>query len=303
MKRLVFDAPHGRDCGTGLWKPSLLALPAAASLLVGAAIADDRPAGETTRPSEPAPRAAVAARATAAPLAIAPVEESPLTLRDAISLAERSRAAMQNVRDYTAAFTKNELIKGRMRKQAMEMKLRLQPFSVYLKYQSKREAGRQAIYVEGMHDGRLLVKEVGWKSRGGAMRLSLQNPFVTAENRYPVTHVGLANSTETVLTTWEREAKLEGVQAVVTLSADARWDEIACHELVVTHKNPRPEVDFHRTRICFDRQTLLPIHSERYGWPAEPGEEPPLIEEYSYSNVRTNVGLTDADFDPPQYGF
>ena len=75
------------------------------------------------------------------------------------------------------------------------------------------------------------------------------------------------------------------------------------HRLVVTHQNPHAEIDFYQTRICFDRQTLLPIHSERYAWPAEAGEAPPLIEEYSYTNVRTNVGLTDADFDPPQYGF
>jgi hypothetical protein len=154
-----------------------------------------------------------------------------------------------------------------------------------------------------MHDGRLLVKEVGFKTRGGALRLSLQNPFVRAENRYPVTHLGLVNSIDTVLTAWEREAKLEGTQVLVTFSDDARWGETVCHELLVTHQNPHAEIDFHRTRICFDRETLLPIHSERYGWPAEAGEEPPLIEEYSYANVRTNVGLTDADFDPPQYGF
>jgi hypothetical protein len=278
-------------------------LPAAAGLLAGAALADERTSGDLPREAEVVPRAAVAVRVTSNPLVSHPAEQAPLTLRDAINLAERSREALQSVRDYTAEFAKNEQINGRLRKQVMEMKLRAQPFSVYLKYQSKRESGRQAIYVDGMNDSRLLVKEVGFKARGGAMRLSLQNPFVRAENRYPVTHLGLANSVGTVLTAWEREAKLEGVQPVVTYSADARWGETACHELFVTHHNPHAEIDFYQTRICFDRQTLLPIHSERYGWPAVAGEAPPLIEEYSYTNVRTNVGLTDADFDPPHYGF
>ena len=36
-----------------------------------------------------------------------------------------------------------------------------------------------------------------------------------------------------------------------------------------------------------------------------PAEEPPLVEEYTYANLKFNLGFTDADFDVnnPQYGF
>ena len=156
MKCFVFSAPHGRGRGTSLRKPWLLVLPAAAGLLAGAAVADERTSGDSPREAEVIPRAAVAVRVTSTPLVSRPAEQAPLTLHDAINLAERSRVALQSVRDYTAEFTKTEQINGRLRKQVMEMKLRAQPFSVYLKYQSKREAGRQAIYVDGMYDSRLL---------------------------------------------------------------------------------------------------------------------------------------------------
>ena len=45
--------------------------------------------------------------------------------------------------------------------------------------------------------------------------------------------------------------------------------------------------------------------AERYGWPRRQGEKAPLVEEYTYSNIKTNVGLTNADFDTSNrnYGF
>jgi hypothetical protein len=35
---------------------------------------------------------------------------------------------------------------------------------------------------------------------------------------------------------------------------------------------------------------------EQWGFPVG-GSEPPLIEEYTYTDIKTNVGLTDSDFD------
>ncbi len=37
----------------------------------------------------------------------------------------------------------------------------------------------------------------------------------------------------------------------------------------------------------------------------QPGGQPQLLEEYTYLNVKLNVGLTDADFDDknPEYNF
>ncbi len=254
------------------------------------------PASETQQAQGATPTAG-------APLLSLPVERKSLTLRDALALAEQSSAALRDVRDYTAVFTKTERINGRLRKQVMEMKLRETPFSVYLRYRSKKEAGRQAIFVAGRDDDRLVVKDVGIRAALGTLQLGLQNPLVTCENRYPVTELGISKVVETALTAWKREEKLPGTRPAVTISADSRFGDADCCELTVTYEHRSPEIEFQKARLYFDRQMKLPIHVERYGWPEEAGAEPPLIEEYSYSNVKTNVGLTDADFDPSRYGF
>jgi hypothetical protein len=303
MATSFMGRPHRWGYRIDLRKRLFLLLLGAAGLLIGVAIAENgRFSGDSgsprTAPGATAPVGNAGALASSGSEA-----RAPLALRDALELTRQSRAAMQEVRDYTAVFTKRERIKGRLRKQVMEMKLRAEPFSVYLLYQSKKEAGRQAIYVEGMCDNSLLVKETGLKALAGVLRLGLQNPLVTAENRYPVTHLGIANVIDIVIATWEREAKLEEVRPIVEIFPNVRLGEVACQELLVTHPQFHTEIEFHLTRVYFEKETMLPIHAERYGWPQQAGEEPPLVEEYIYRDVKTNVGLTDADFDPAQYGF
>ena len=54
-----------------------------------------------------------------------------------------------------------------------------------------------------------------------------------------------------------------------------------------------------------DEELNIPVRYEAYDWPAQPGDEMQLLEEYSYLDVKLNVGLTDADFDDknPAYSF
>ena len=74
----------------------------------------------------------------------------------------------------------------------------------------------------------------------------------------------------------------------------------------VIHSEQKPHLDFHVARIFVDNEYGLPVRYEAYDWPRVPGAEPSeneLIEEYTYVNLKFNVGLTDADFDPknPNY--
>ena len=49
----------------------------------------------------------------------------------------------------------------------------------------------------------------------------------------------------------------------------------------------------------------LPLHYESYNWPSRPGEQPQLVEDYTYQGLRPNIGLSDIDFDVknPNYRF
>lgn len=225
-----------------------------------------------------------------------------LTLDDVISFAEKSRASVQEVKDYTAVFTKTEMVKGRVIKQVMDMKFRTKPFSVYLKYRSGDESGRQAIFVEGRNDNRLAVKEVGLKGVV-PLQLRLDSPMVMDENRYPVTHVGIANLLKTAISTWEHENRIDGIEPDVKFFPNAKLGDVACQVVQVTEQKPHKELRYHIGRVYFDKETRLPVRAECYGWPRRAGDKPPLVEDYIYTNLKLNVGLTDADFDPARYGF
>jgi hypothetical protein len=78
-----------------------------------------------------------------------------------------------------------------------------------------------------------------------------------------------------------------------------------CAVVQITHLNQHPGIITHLSRVYFDKDTKFPVRAENYGWPERPGGEPPLLDRYSYSEIRTNVGLSDADFDRsnPEYRF
>ena len=50
-------------------------------------------------------------------------------------------------------------------------------------------------------------------------------------------------------------------------------------------------------QVYIDKENNLPIRFEAYDWP-KGGKAPDLMEEYTYSDLRVNVGLTPRDFDP-----
>jgi hypothetical protein len=65
----------------------------------------------------------------------------------------------------------------------------------------------------------------------------------------------------------------------------------------VTHPVRRPYFRYHIARIFIDDELQLPIRFASYDWPDEARGAPRLMEEYTYLNLKLNVGLTDWDFD------
>ena len=78
-----------------------------------------------------------------------------------------------------------------------------------------------------------------------------------------------------------------------------------CTLIEVRHPQPRPYFDFHIAHIFIDDELDIPIRYAAYSWPATAGGEPILEEEYTYLDVKVNVGLTELDFDAdnPAYEF
>jgi hypothetical protein len=224
-------------------------------------------------------------------------------LRPAIQIAQASLHALQNVRDYECRFLKRERINGELQTQVMFLRLREEPFSVYLRF-GEPHPGREVLYVAGRNNGQMLAHEgSGVKAIFGTVSLPLDAPEVRAENRHPLTEIGLRKLLELLIEQWEAETQFGEID--VQYYPDARLGEIACRVVEASHPYPRRQFRSHMTRLYLDARTNLPVRVENYGWPERSGAEPVLIEEYTYLELRPNVPLDDRHFDRhcPEYNF
>jgi hypothetical protein len=223
-------------------------------------------------------------------------------LAPALKHAYAAREALTGVQDYEAVFSKRELMGRRLHSTSMKLKLREEPFSVYLQYVTPH-AGREVIYVAGRNNGLLLAHETGLKAIAGTVSLSPDSKDAMDGNRYPVTMIGMRNLLEQVITQWEAEAQFG--ECEVKYYPDAKLGQAPCKVIESTHPQPRKQFKFQKTMLFIDNQTGYPVRVEQHGFPDSPRERSTLVEEYTYSSIRVNLGLTDRDFDHtnPNYAF
>ena len=209
---------------------------------------------------------------------------------------ERPRVVAE-IKDYTAIMTKQENINGELQEaQVMEIKFRQEPFSVYLKFRyPKKINGQEAIYVHGQNDSRLIAHGVGVERTFGTQKLDPEGFIAMRGNKYPITDLGILNLIDKLLEVGRRDSKFG--ECDVEYFEDVKVDDRVCTLIQVTHPVPRKSFQFHIARIYVDKELNLPIRYESYDWPKKEGDDPILIEAYTYQKLKINVGLTDKDFD------
>jgi hypothetical protein len=222
----------------------------------------------------------------------------------ALEAARSSREAIRKIPGYTCTFSKQEqLKKGAAIRHTMSLKFRREPFSVYLKYVDP-SAGREVIYVEGRNSGKLQVHEAsGLASLIGTISVSPTGNEAMKENKYPLTMIGMEKMLERFIDDWEISQKHADTK--VQHYPQAKLGDVECLMYEVAHPEKREPFKFYMSRVYFDKKTLLPIRAEQYAFPAKPGAQPMLVEEYTYSDVKTDASLSEADFDVKneRYGF
>jgi hypothetical protein len=80
---------------------------------------------------------------------------------------------------------------------------------------------------------------------------------------------------------------------------------VACRRIRVVHPIEREHFIFHIVEVDIDLQRNIPVRLASWMWPETDGGEPPLTEEYIYTDIKLNVALTNDDFNPDseQYNY
>lgn len=235
------------------------------------------------------------AAADTAPSPERPAEVDPIAQAKALIRACAER--YNGLSDYTCTFMKRERIGGRLSGyHVMSMKARTRPHSVYFRFRQPHE-GREAIYVHGRHGGDAVVHDVGiGKLVAGTVRLDPRGSRAMEGNRHPITEAGIGYMIASLIEGWDRE--MNHRDSVVEVRPGVLVNKRPCTMIISNHPRHDREYTFHEVRVYIDQELGLPIRFEAYDWPRRPGEAGALLEEYTYLNLKTDVGLSNADFDP-----
>ncbi len=236
----------------------------------------------------------------------APAEKPP-AVQKFEALVDSALAKLEEIPDYSYTLRKQERVDDvLLDPQQLVCKIRHEPFSIYLRFTApKNIQGKEALYVEGQNDGKLIGRGVGVQKLFGTQKLDPRSAIAMMGNRNPITDSGMKNILLKLKTMLARPEAVKAYEFVSLESEDNMVDKRPC--LVVEVRNPKPtrEQLYARTRISFDREWGVPVRLQRWYWSQPVGGKELLVEDYTYENVKLNCGFTDKDFDPenPEYGF
>ncbi|RCS54597.1 DUF1571 domain-containing protein [Bremerella cremea] len=221
----------------------------------------------------------------------------------------------KNVRDYECTLVKREQISGKLTDQEfIYTKVRheqndqsgnqLNPFGVYMYFLKPSSVkGREVLYVKGHNNGNLMAHEGGALLKHVTVSLDPNGALAMRGNRYPITEVGIKNLIVRLIEVAKED--MQYGECEVKFFNGAKINGRVCTAIEVLHPVPRKNFRFHKAHIFIDDELQIPIRYASWDWPSKQGGEPPMLEEYTYMNMKLNNGFTDSDFDPAnaKYGF
>jgi len=232
-------------------------------------------------------------------------------LAPVLTFASECQAHVQDeVYDFSCHLTKCERIDGQLQQpREIDMRIREEhcgpdgkvcPPCAYLDFHSPAEvAGRRLVYSEGKHGSKMLARKGGNRFNFIVVHVDPHGWKAQAESLVPITQVSFKRSLASLTKAIEAqmEADPSGANTEVQWSEDAELDGRPCVAIRVMHPRPDESLGFHWAQVHVDKEHHVPLRIEVRDWPQEPGGKPPLIAEYTYSDLQVNVGLGDQWFD------
>lgn len=237
-------------------------------------------------------------------------EANPLRIIEQnIEMLQTGLERIEDVPQYQARLYRQERVGSELSDpQLIDFRVRHEPFSVYMKWLTGDE-GQEVLYVDGKHDGKMLVKLGGWKARfTPVLEIDPNGATALSNSRHPVTDAGLLALCHRLVE--DRQADLKrgsGVQAVLLEDQECNGRDCDC--FVFTWEKPGLCQDYRKSIQYFDRELRLPICVRNFAWPENAErleateteaqqklDEQTLVEVYSYLDLNLDFRIADTEF-------
>jgi hypothetical protein len=202
-----------------------------------------------------------------------------------------AKARVDCLSDYTVTLTSQERVGGKLLPETTMFVKFKRPFSLYIKNLTGKHINREIIYVKGRNNNKMIVSPGGIFG-GLTARVSPESALTKRESRHAVTEAGLPNTMGRMVSILEKECKTTAGRPTVTYLGEGYNSSKKVIRVRIENSSYAP-----KTELALDTQTLFPVSITSYN------ADGSLLEAYTYHDIKTNVGLTDADFDPKNPGY
>ena len=208
---------------------------------------------------------------------------------DVLAQLYQAKEFYKGVDDYSCIFIKQERLDEKLKEPETILFKFQKPFRIYMKWIEEPNKGRELLFVPGKYDDKIKVHI------GGILNLILpsitiepDNPLVLSHTRHPITNAGMGNLIDSLIDQFEL-AKKQGDLHVIGYGTE-EIDGVECvkFERVL----PKDKGYYcHRLLLYLYPDNHIPARVMIYDWNDK------LIENYTLTRMKWNVGLTDKDFD------
>ncbi len=244
--------------------------------------------------------------------ATATVGEHPLHW--VLQFARQEQAYLKGtVRDFTCRLVKRERIGGFLQDyQYIDMCAReeirqgdqvVQPMSIFLHFLGpKNVAGRKVLYIDGQNDGRMMVRNGGKHFDYVIVNIDPNGDTAREESLVPITESGFNRVLSQMINVLERHVKADpsGENTKVERIPGAKINKRPVSIIRIVHAQHEDGLEFHVANVFLDDELRVPVRVDFSLWPSRPNQEPPLLAEYTYTDLQINVNLPDNTFSRAQ---
>jgi len=203
-------------------------------------------------------------------------------------LIENSIKRFQQVTDYTCILEKKVNKKGRIFYDSkIYVKFR-KPAKYYFKWKEGRFKGQEVIYVPGKNNDHIVAHSGGLFSFI-TLKLDPEGRIAMKRNHHSLRRSGMEKIFDILKDSYSRH-KSTGC-GEIKLEGEGRIDD---RPVFIIEGNFPKKNGFYACRviICMDKELMIPLKVTVYDWSGK------LYEEYTFHNLKLNVGWNDKDFDP-----